>query len=79
MVYKPPGKSIFTDRSKAVLILLVIFVIYVSCLSCFLNISCSLHPFGHLLGKGWPLGSLVCDFYCVFVTFRVMSWVRFGA
>ena len=24
---------------------------------------------GHLLGNGWPLGSLVCGVSCVFVTF----------
>ena len=41
-----------------------IFVIYVSCSSCFLIYS--LQPCGHLLRKGWPLGSLVCDvFMCV--------------
>ena len=33
------------------------FVIYVSCLACF--IFCSLQPCCHLLGRGWPLGSLV--------------------
>ena len=26
---------------------------------------CFLQPCGHLLGKGWPLGSLVCDVPCV--------------
>ena len=36
----------------------------------FVMLSClSLQPCGHLLGKGWPLGSLVCDVLCVFVTF----------
>ena len=40
---------------------------YVSCLSCFL--ACSLQPCGHLLAKGWPLDSLVCDFLLCFVTF----------
>ena len=45
----------------------VFFVIYVSCLSCFLV--CSLKSSGHLLGKGWPLGSLVCDVFLCFVTF----------
>ena len=43
------------------------FFIYVSCLSCFLV--CSLLPRGHLLGMDWRLGSLVCDVFCVFVTF----------
>ena len=45
--------------SKGVLLLWIIFVIYVSCLSCFLV--CSLQPCGHLLRKGLPLGSFVCD------------------
>ena len=43
------------------------FVIYVLCLSCFLV--CSLHPFGHLLGKCLPLDSLVCDVFLCFVIF----------
>ena len=45
----------------------IIFVIYVSCLSCCLV--CSLQPCGHLMGKDWPLGSLVCDVFLCFVTF----------
>ena len=40
---------------------LLTFVIYVLCLSCYLV--CPLQPCGHLLGKGWPLGSLVCDVF----------------
>ena len=48
-----------------------IFVIHVLCLARFLV--CSLQRCGLLLGKGWYLGSLVCDFcilvfYCVFLT-----------
>ena len=39
-------------------LLWIIFVSYVSCLSCFFVYA--LQPCGHLLGKGWPLGSLVC-------------------
>ena len=42
------------------------FIIYVLCLSCFCV--CSVLPYGHLMGKGWPLGSLVCDFI-VFLSF----------
>ena len=38
-----------------------------SCRSCFLV--CSLQPCGHLLGKGWPLGSLVCYVLLCCVTF----------
>ena len=40
----------FTDRSKAVLLVWILFVICVSCLSYCLV--CSLQPSGHLLGKG---------------------------
>ena len=29
----------------------------------------SLQPCGHLLEKGWPLGSFVCDIVLGFVTF----------
>ena len=42
------------------------FVIYVSC---FFILVCSFQPCGHLLGKGWPLGSLALVIYCAFVTF----------
>ena len=42
----------------------MMMLVYVSRLACFLV--CSLQPCGHLLAKGWPLGSLVCD---VFFTF----------
>ena len=41
-----------------------------------------LQPCGHQLGKGWPLGSLVCDvfLFVFFVTFpyHTMSWVMCG-
>ena len=43
------SKTIFTDRSKAALILWIIFVIYVWCLACLLVFS--LQPCGHLMGK----------------------------
>ena len=41
------------------------------CYLCFVSycLFCSLQPCGHLLGKGWPLGSLVCDVFLFFVTF----------
>ena len=45
------------------------FVIYVSCLSMLCYLVCSVQPCVHLLGKGWPLGSLVCDVFLWFVTF----------
>ena len=43
------------------------FVICVSGLS--YCIFCSLQPCGHLLGKGWPLGAILCDVFLCFVTF----------
>ena len=59
-----------------VLLLWIICVIYVLCLSCFCV--CSLLPYGHLLGKGWPLGSRL---WCLIVFLSlsyVVSWVRCG-
>ena len=35
---------------------------------------CVLQPCGHLLGKGWPLGSSVCDALLCFVTFPYSVW-----
>ena len=29
-----------------------------------------MQPCGHLLGKDWPLGSVVCDVFLCFVTFQ---------
>ena len=43
-----PSSNFLTGRSKAVLLLLILFVICVSC-----HTGCSLPPCGHLLGKGW--------------------------
>ena len=61
------------DRSKAVLLLWTICVFYVLCFSCFCV--CPLLPCGHLLRKGWLLGSCWwCWLYCV--TFHVVSWIK---
>ena len=47
-------------------------------LSC-LFIAALWSPAGKGLGKGWPLGSLVCDFFLVLLSLsHVVSWVRFG-
>ena len=54
-----------------VLLLWILFVIYVSCLSLLCCLVCSLQPSGHLLGKGWPLGSLVCDVFLCFCYFPI--------
>ena len=45
------------------------FVIYVSRLPLLYRFVCSLQPCDHLLGKGCPLGSLVCDAPLCFTTF----------
>ena len=50
---QPSSKIFFIDRSKALLLLWIIYVISVLCLLCL----CLFVPCGHLLGKGWPLGS----------------------
>ena len=52
--------NIFTDRSEAVPILVIICGNYILCLSCFCV--CSLLPCGHLKANGWPLGSC---FWCL--------------
>ena len=57
---------LFNDRSKAVLLLWILFVIYVSCFSFLCCRVCLLQPCDHLLGKGLPLGSLVCDVFLYF-------------
>ena len=46
----------------------LLFMFHVCLYSAILSVPCSLMV-GHLLGKGWPLGSLVCDFSLCFVTF----------
>ena len=59
IMFKP--SSIFTDRSKAVLLLWILFVIYYSHLSSLYCLICSLQPCDQLLVKGRPLSSFVCD------------------
>ena len=74
----PPVK-LFTDHSKAVLLLWIIYVISVLFLLCFcarLFIDALLSP----AGKGWPLGSrLWCPIVKLSRTFPLVSGVRCGA
>ena len=51
----PPVKY-FTDRSKVVHVLWIFYVFSVLCLLC-LCVRLFILPCGHLLGKGWLLGS----------------------
>ena len=64
-----PSSNFLTDRSKAGLLLLILFAIVYFVSYC---IVCSLQPSGHLLGKSWPLGSLVCDVFLVYLPFPHM-------
>ena len=59
-----PSCDFFAYRTKAKLLLWIIFVAGVSCLSLLCCLVCFLRPCGRLLGdRDWALSSLV---YCVF-------------
>ena len=73
----PPVKY-FTDRSKAVLLLWIIYVISVLFLLCFrarLDIDALWSP----AGKGLTSWLSFVISYCEVVTFPLVSWVRCGA
>ena len=77
--FKPSSKKYGPFQGGAFLcILFVICVLYVSIvLSCpFLAVVSDLlglQPFGHLLGKGWPLDSFVCDVFLCFCHLLFLS------
>ena len=56
----------------AVLLLFILFIIRVSSLPFSYCLVCSLQHCGHLLGKGWPLGSLVCYVFLCFCHFHIL-------
>ena len=68
--FKPSSKICFTDRSKAALLLWIIYVISVLFCYAFMHV-CLLMPCGHLLVKGWPLGS---HLWCLIVTLSLSHW-----
>ena len=70
----PPPSNIFTDRFKAVLLLLILVVIYVSCLSLLCCRTCSLQ-----LCEG-PTSWLSCVLCCLvfFSLIHMICWVRCG-
>ena len=73
----PPVKY-FTDRSKAMPLLWIIYVISVFFCYAFMHV-CLLMPCGHLLGKeliSW-LSFVMSN--CDVVTFPLVSWIRCGA
>ena len=60
-----------TDRSKAVLLLWIFFVFVLSCV-CYVYVRvCLIVLCGHLLGKGWPLGSRL---WCLTVSLSLSHW-----
>ena len=66
----PPVKY-FTGHSKAVLLLLILYDVFLSCV-CFAFVCVCLYvPCGHLLGKGWPLGSRL---WCLTVSLPLSHW-----
>ena len=68
--FKPSSKN-FTDRSKAVLLLWIIYVISQSCIwNAFVRV-CLLILCGHLLGKGWPRGFRL---WCLTVKLSLSHW-----
>ena len=66
----PPVKY-FTDRSKAVLLLWIFCVFVLSCVSYVFVRVCLYVLSGHLLGKGWPLGS---HLWCLTVSLSLSNW-----
>ena len=66
-----PPVNYFTDRSKAVLLLGIFYVFFLSCV-CYAFVRVCLYvPCGHLLGKGWPLGSRL---WCLTVSLPFPHW-----
>ena len=68
-------ENIFSDRSKAVLLLWIIHVISVLCLSCF-RARLFIDAFWSPAGKGLTSWLSFLMFNCEFVTFQLVSWVR---
>ena len=69
-MFKPSSVFFFSDRSKVVLLLWILFVTCVSRLSLLYCLVFSLHPCHHLLGKADLLALMCVMFPCAFVTFH---------
>ena len=70
IVLSPPVKY-FTDRSKAVFLLWIFYGFFLSCVCYAIVCVCLYVPCGHLLGKGWPLGSRL---WCLAVSLLLSHW-----
>ena len=66
-----PPEKYFTDHSKAVLLLWIFFFLSLSCVCYAFVRVCLFVPCGHLLGKGWPLGSRL---WCITVSLSLSHW-----
>ena len=64
------GKTKFGDRSKAVLLLWIFYIFLSSVCYAFVRV-CLFVLCGHLLGKGWPLGSRL---WCLTVSLLLSHW-----
>ena len=68
-----PSSKIFSDRSKAVLLLRIFYVFVLSCV-CYVFVRVCLYVLcGHLLGKVWPLGSRLSCLH-VTVSLSLSDW-----
>ena len=68
--FNPPVKY-FADRSGALLLLWIFYVLVLSCV-CYVFVHvCLCVLCGHLLGKGWPLGSRL---WCLTVSLSLSHW-----
>ena len=72
-----PSVKYFTDRSKAVLLLLIFYVFVLSCVCYVLCASVNM-CFVVTCWERADLLALVYGVYCEFVTFPLVSWVRCG-
>ena len=72
-----PSSKIFTDRSKAVLLLWIFYVFVLSCV-CYVLCASVYMCFVVTCWERADLSALVCGVFCEFVTFPLVSWVRCG-
>ena len=67
-----PSSKIFTDWSKAVLLWWIFYGFFFLSYVCYAFVRICLYvPCGHLLGKGWPLGSRL---WCLTVSWSLSHW-----
>ena len=75
-IFETPVKY-FNDRSKAVLLLWIFYVFVLSCV-CYVLCASVYMCFVVTCWERADLLALVCGVFCEFVTFPLVSWVRYG-